>query len=213
MAANRVDDTIDYIKSATRHYNNVRDDTSLPEAVMEAGRGLLLVEGALRGARDNLGRQDLANEPKESLQACKAKSKLVQAIFEKVAEGPESTRFKSYEAAVREDGKGTVVEVLVKGMMNNVCNMAKDDALKTKMESHVKALREAIEKLSKMERSIPSEQAGGIYYNTGSGPQNIVAGPGDQNNNFGNGPQVGGDVNGGINIGWTPQTQGAGTGG
>ncbi|KAK2875029.1 hypothetical protein FQN49_001848 [Arthroderma sp. PD_2] len=39
------------------------------------------------------------------------------------------------------------------------------------------------------------------FSNTGSGPQNIVAGSGDQNNNFGNGPQVGGDVHGGMHFG------------
>ncbi|KAH7115566.1 hypothetical protein EDB81DRAFT_819857 [Dactylonectria macrodidyma] len=55
-------------------------------------------------------------------------------------------------------------------MMNGVCALAENGAIKTEMEDQVKGLRDAIEKLSKMEPSVPKEGSDGdTFTNFGSG--------------------------------------------
>jgi hypothetical protein len=62
-----------------------------------------------------------------------------------------------------------MVEVLMMGMMNYVCVLAENDAIRAGLEDQVNALRGAIEQLSKMEPSVPNEGSGNTFTHFGSG--------------------------------------------
>ncbi|KAL8284670.1 hypothetical protein RB600_009204 [Gaeumannomyces tritici] len=155
--------TITTLEAATQHYNIVKDDKSFREAFHEAGRGLPLVERALRGAQRNLAR--VPQSTMIPLEACNANAKISASIFKAVAQGPETSRFERHKAAVRQEGKGSTVEVLVVGMMEDLCALAENYAI----QDQVMGLREAIEKLSNMEPSLPKEESGNTFTHSGSG--------------------------------------------
>ncbi|KAM6512236.1 hypothetical protein FSOLCH5_009955 [Fusarium solani] len=175
MAATVVDlisSTITTLEAATHYYNVVKDDKGLREPFHESGRGLLLVGKALQTARTQLGGRNLAGDPQSamnSLEACNTNAEQSKSIFNAVAQAPEASRFEGYKEAVRQEGKGRTVEVLMMGMMNDVCALAENGAIRAGMEDQVNALRGAIEKLSKMEASVPNEGLGDTYNHYGSG--------------------------------------------
>ncbi|KAM6516690.1 hypothetical protein FALCPG4_014864 [Fusarium falciforme] len=155
-----ISSTITTLEEVIHHHNDVKDDNGLPEAFHEAGRGLLLVNQALQAAQRNS-----AKEPQSAMSpvwACNTKANSSASIFKAVAKAPETWRFKVYEAAVRQEGNGQTVEVLVVGMMNDVCALAENFAI----QDQVKGLREAIEK---MEPSLPKEGSGDTFTHYGSG--------------------------------------------
>ncbi|KAL2015415.1 hypothetical protein VTK56DRAFT_5510 [Thermocarpiscus australiensis] len=159
-------DTIDVVEAAATYYNSVKDDKSLREAFHEAGRSQGLVRQALQAANSNLGDREPTEKTAELVKACHAKAKLSEGIFKEVAQAPEDSRFERYKEAVRER-KGSTVEVLTVGMMKHMRELAEDDAMKPAMEDRVVELRDAMAKLSKMEPSVPTEEAGHNFTNWG----------------------------------------------
>ena len=195
------------LKGATKDYNTVSNEKSLREAFHEAGRGLLLVEKALKTAETQLVGRDVVEKSQraiDSLAACGTKAKLSQSIFKDVAQTAETSRFETYRETVRRLGKENRVEVLVTGMMKDICDMAEDSVTEAAMQTQVLALRNAIDKLSKMEPPLPIEQSGDVYCNSGSGSQ-FNAPRGTQNNNTGSGNQFpGATFSGTLHFGNSP---------
>ncbi|RKK67487.1 hypothetical protein BFJ69_g14455 [Fusarium oxysporum] len=162
------------LEAATCHYSVVKGDKGLCETFHEAGQGLLLVKRALQNAKTQLGGRGLAGDPQsamDSLKECNANAELSKNIFNAVAEPPETSRFECYKEVVRQEGKGRPVEVLMMEMMNYVCALAENGAIRAGMEDQINALRGAIEKLSKMEASVPDERSGNTFAQYGSGDQ------------------------------------------
>ncbi|KAH7215364.1 hypothetical protein DER44DRAFT_764161 [Fusarium oxysporum] len=169
-----ISSTIVTLEAATDYYNVVKDDKVLCEPFHESGRGLLLVGKALQIAKTKLGGRDLAGDPQnamDSLKECNANAELSKNIFNAVAESPKTSRFDRYKEVVRQEGKGRPVEVLMMGMMNYVCALAENGAIRAGMEDQINTLRGAIEKLSKMEASVPDERSSNTFAQYGSGDQ------------------------------------------
>jgi hypothetical protein len=184
-----ISSTIITLDAATDYYNTVKDDKVLCEPFHESGRGLLLVGKALQIAKTQLGGRDLAGDPRstmDSLKECNANAELSKNIFNAVAESPETSRLDRYKEVVRQEGKGRPVEVLIMGMMNYVCALAENGAIRAGMEDQVNALRGAVEKLSKMEASVPDERSGNTFTHFGSGDM-LNAPGGTVNKSTGNG--------------------------
>ncbi|RSL81249.1 hypothetical protein CEP52_017243 [Fusarium oligoseptatum] len=189
---------IDTVEATAEDYNVINNDKTLPEAFHRAGQGLSIVGEALKTAKIRLQGRDQAGDPQSvisTLEACNAKTKLSQGIFEQVSQAPETSRFERYEAVMRRGSRGNLVEVLVVGIMKDTCTLAKDSAIEVAMEPEIKALRDAIDTLSKMEPSMPDERSGSTFSHFGSGTQFNATG-GTQNNNVGSGKQFLGDIKG-----------------
>ncbi|KAF9784162.1 hypothetical protein IL306_008315 [Fusarium sp. DS 682] len=158
-----ISSTIRTLEEGIRYHKDVEDDNGLREAFHEAGRGLLPVNQTLQAAQRNSVREP--QSAMNPLRVCNTKANISASIFEAVAQAPETSRFEGYKEAVRQEGKGQKVEVLV-----------------------VKRLHEAIKKLFEMEPSLPKEESGhnfthfgtGDQYNAPSGTQNINKGSGHQ---------------------------------
>ncbi|RSL38020.1 hypothetical protein CEP53_015257 [Fusarium sp. AF-6] len=195
--------TITTLEAAINHYNVVKDDKGLRKAFHGAGRGLLRVKQALEAASTQLAGGNLAGDLQSamnSLEACNINAELSKSIFNAVAQAPKPSRFESYKEAVRQEGKGRTVEVLVMGMMMDVCALAENDVIKAGMGDQVNGLRGAIEKLSEMEPSVPKEGSGTTFTHYGSGDQNHAIGT--QNIAKGSGPQFpGGNFNAPLHFG------------
>lgn len=193
-ATSWISSTVAILKATTRDYNIVKDDNGLREAFHEAGRGLLLIEEALQNTETQLNGRGLVGDPKNAiklLEACNTKANLSESIFKDVAQAPETSRFERYKAAVQQQGKGNTAEVLTWRMMEDVCNLAENHTTKEAMKDQIKGLRDAIDKLAKMEPSVPNEGSGNTFNSYGTGNQFNTLG-GTQNNNTGNGYQFSG---------------------
>jgi hypothetical protein len=196
--------TINILKASKEYYQIVKDDKGLREAFHEASRALHIVEEALQTAKTQLHGRSLVESPQSamtSLEACHTKAKLFKSISKIVAQAPETARFGHYKAAVQQQGNGKTAEALALGMMKDVRDFAKNDTIKTEMEPHVNRLRDAIEKLSKMEASVPEERSGNNFHANDNSHQYNALG-GTQNNNTGNGNQFpGANFNGTVSFG------------
>ncbi|KAF4468129.1 hypothetical protein FALBO_5004 [Fusarium albosuccineum] len=171
--AELISKTIATLEEAAEQYEVVKDDKGLRKAFHEAGRGLVLIRKALQAANAQLGVHNITGDPKSAMDAvngCKDNAELSKRIFNAVAQEPETSRFERYKKFVNEEGNGRPVEVLIIAMMKSVCALAENDAIKAEMEDQVKGLRDAIEKLSKMEPPVPKDGSNGnTFTNFGSG--------------------------------------------
>ncbi|KAK3346449.1 hypothetical protein B0T25DRAFT_552028 [Lasiosphaeria hispida] len=194
------------LDAAVKSHDIVKTDEGLPETFHKASLGLPNIKEALETAQDHLPKHGLAAHQSSisSLEACEAKAHLSQGILERVARAPEASRPRRYQAAVRQVGKGETVEALVIGMMQDICDLAKDSVLESEMEDQIKEFCEMIEELGAMEPSVPDEQSGNTFSNFGSGKQFNSLG-GTQNNNTGSGNQFPGASFGGtVHFGSNP---------
>lgn len=201
-----ISSTIAVVQATRRHYSAVNDDESLRDAFHEAGRELSPLEEALQLAKSQLETCDQAGCLQRAMkifEACNTKAMLSETLFKDVAQAPMDSRFERYKMAVRREGKGNTVEVLVKGMMNDMCELANDSAVKAAMETQAGILRSAIDKLSQMESSVPNEQSTNNFSHYGSGGQFFASG-GTQNNNTGSGNQFLGNLGGPVYFGSNP---------
>ncbi|EWZ86334.1 hypothetical protein NW765_001377 [Fusarium oxysporum] len=112
----------------------------------------------------------------DSLKECNANAELSKDIFNAVAQAPETSRLECYKEAVRQEGKGRMVEALMMGMMNYVCVLAENDTIRAGLEDQVNILRGAIEQLSNMEPSVPNKGSGNTFTHFGYGDMLNVAG-------------------------------------
>ncbi|KAH7305577.1 hypothetical protein B0I35DRAFT_113397 [Stachybotrys elegans] len=178
------------LEATAEAYTIVNNDKTLPEAFHEAGRGLPIVGEALKTAETGLQKRDQAEDAQNAISilgVSNERSKLSRGIFKDVSEAQETSRFECYKAAVQ--SRGELVEMLVVEMMKDTYALAKDSAIEATMEPHIMALGDAIDKLSKMESSVPNGQSGNTFSHWGSGDQFNAIGRGTQNINKGSGHQ------------------------
>ncbi|EFQ99181.1 SesA protein [Nannizzia gypsea CBS 118893] len=184
--------TIEVLESAAAFYKRAENDTTLRKAFHAAGQGLPLITDALQATNDALNGRDLSSAAKRALGACSANANIAEDLFRDVARAPAASKYERYTTAVKRQGHK--VESVVVGMMKDVCQMAKDNAIQEAMQPHVKKLDEAVENLSKMEPSVPEEQRSGYSFtNSGSGDQFNALG-GSQHNNTSSGNQFLGSI-------------------
>jgi hypothetical protein len=112
-----------------------------------------------------------------SLKACNAKAKRFERMLRMVAEATEMSRLECYKAAVGKERERRTLEVLLVGMMQDVNVLVEIDAIKA-----------AIDKLSKMEPSVPREGLDHIVSHYGSGDM-LYAPGGTVNKTSGSGNQ------------------------
>lgn len=185
--------TIDILENVTQVYDTVKDAEDLPSAFHEVGQRLPLVQRALRTAEEHMVRvnisKDSYREMKLPAEECKTKAKRLEDIFKKVASPGKASTYENYRKAVRQGGKGYLIEVLMKELMQEVCLLAENGAIKTAMEAQVKELLNAVAELETIAPSVPDEEPSTNFIHYGSGHQLILTGEGSQFNNTGSGTQ------------------------
>ncbi|KAE9377213.1 hypothetical protein N431DRAFT_436474 [Stipitochalara longipes BDJ] len=176
---------ISIIDAAKKVYDATQDANGLPEAFREVAQRLPLVENTLLTVKRDVdaghwdGNRSAA--VKKTLESCQTKSAKLEKIFKDVIPGDTASRFDRYVAAARKLGKGSRVETLMKGILDDLSLVA---------GKQVAGLSEAIMAISKLKPSLTSEQLPEqdvAYSHSGSGHINHVEG--NQYNNHGSGKQ------------------------
>lgn len=155
--------TIEIIDAIIVIYDGLKDAKALPEAFREVMGRLPLVETTLRivekSIRDDVGEE--AQAMRTVLEQCKAKAENLKEIFKAVAppEDSEARFLQKYRSIVKRLGKGNKVEVLGKGMMEDVQALAGNRAVKAATQDQISELQVAIEELSGLSPSLPDDGA------------------------------------------------------
>ncbi|KAM0531696.1 hypothetical protein ACHAP6_008156 [Verticillium nonalfalfae] len=170
-------------------YNGLRDAKNLPRAFREVAEKLPLVRNTLQIAERHISAntdEEACQAIKNVLEKCKVKAEHLEEIFNAVA--PEHpSRLERYRVVVRRLGKGNLVEVLTKEMMEDVRLLAVNRAIQAATESQIAELLKAIEELSSLEPSLLDEDSiSQHHYGSGDnvwgdkigGNQNIANGSG-----------------------------------
>ncbi|RYO79301.1 hypothetical protein DL764_010030 [Monosporascus ibericus] len=185
--------TIWSLKSVEEVHGDVGDAESLPPAFQEVAKHLQVVCDALETAQKQIRqRKDdgACAEMKPSLEECKGKAARLEKLFLTVVTSAAAQRMERYREAVREMGKGNRVETLMEDIMKDVkLLLTVDDEMKAAAESQLGALVEAMKEVSAIPPSLQDESPASGINNFGSGPQNVNAGNGIQNNSNGPGQQ------------------------
>ncbi|TRX93518.1 hypothetical protein FHL15_005490 [Xylaria flabelliformis] len=166
------------IESASNSYRVVKHAKVLGKTFHEAGATLPHLSAMLRSLQ--FGGDESWTE------ALSRKARMTKTVCDTVANVPDAKKLKSYKMAVRQVSDGMTVEALVIGMMEHICDAAKNDPSERSMEDQVRQLRDTIDKLSQMESSIPKEIHHFVAHDNA---HQFNALGGDQNNLLGSGTQ------------------------
>ncbi|WPH00629.1 Hypothetical protein R9X50_00345900 [Acrodontium crateriforme] len=115
------------------------------------------------------------------VEQCKQSAKELQEIFGKVFTGDGANWFERYrKAASAVFGKKGRVEDLMSDMLDSLQLLQAKQIFRDAVSQHSSELVEAIQELSEVASSLPEED--GRYKHSGSGPMNVNASTGTQNN-------------------------------
>ncbi|KAF5578017.1 Pfs NB-ARC ankyrin-domain-containing protein [Fusarium pseudocircinatum] len=177
-------ETIGKISDALK---NAKD---LPPSFREVANKLPIVREILHAVEKHLSTSaDQATD--ESIKAvlthCREKAEKLEKLFRAIDPSEDTSSFRRYALMVRSLGKGHRVEVLSKGMMEDVRILVQNHAAQAATEAQVAKLSEAIRVMSSIETSLPEEEAiSQTHYGSGDN----VAGnkyAGNHNENSGSG--------------------------
>ncbi|KAI0505321.1 hypothetical protein F5B22DRAFT_528325 [Xylaria bambusicola] len=115
-----VSDILQTVQETRKHYRRVESDPDLDDAFHKSGQALRFVDEALQYLKSVPNRDLLSSESKNSLKACGEKARVSMRVFQAVAEGSATSRFRSYKDAVKNEREK--VECLLIEMMTNLCS-------------------------------------------------------------------------------------------
>ena len=136
-------------------YDAATNAEGLPEAFREVADRLPIVTNILGSAKQHIDGGDVDEEScegvKHVVEACEKKAKTLDDLFRKVIPADGASRRKIYLSAVRTLGKGSRVETLMKGMLEDVQLLTSEHGMKigtkTEKEQLAKAIAEVLKDL------------------------------------------------------------------
>jgi len=182
---------ISIVHGTTQIYDAETDTHGLPEAFSEVADRLPIVRAVLGSAKHYIeggySDEESCHGARPVIENCKMKAKKVEELFRIVMSGDGAPRAEKYIAAARTLGRGSQVEALMKGMLEDLQQFAINHEMAALTEAQQKDIADAIEELGALPSSIPDQvnegsrfsafhsgsgainQSQGNMYNIGSG--------------------------------------------
>jgi hypothetical protein len=175
-------------------YDAASNAAGLPTAFREVAARLPIVQNILRSADRHIRDRNTENEWCEGIKPvvedCKSKATRLEGLFQAVLPADGASRSERYLKAVRTLGKGNRVELLMKGILEDVRLLADNHGMNAITKTEVEQIIAAITEVSALPPSIDEAQDTAFTnVNYGPGPQNNYNAQGDQYNNLGGGKQ------------------------
>ena len=183
---------ISIIDGTKQVYDAASNTKGLPEAFSEVAARLPIVQDILNSAKGyveggNAG-EDVCKGAKKVVEGCELKAEKLNKLFEKVVPADGASRAERYLSAVRTLGKGSRVETLMKGMLEDVQLLGIKHDMAAETDQQRRKLASAIKEVAALQASLPEhaiDETGFNATHTGSG--HIYQSQGDQFNNPGSG--------------------------
>jgi len=155
-------------------YDAASDPKGLPPAFKEVANRMPLVKNTLQAAENGIkADNDAAKGMKTVVDACETKAEKLADIFRKVLPEPDASRMEHYLKALRGLPKGSRVELLMKGILEDIQLLASNHGMKTVTKDEMEQLTKAIKEIEKVPPSADDELVGGSTFT------NVHHGPGD----------------------------------
>jgi N-terminal domain on NACHT_NTPase and P-loop NTPases len=185
---------ISLLNTTLQIYNVAKDGSGLPASFRDVASRLPLVQDTLNSTLQSFEEDTPSPESQKAikvvLEACEDKAAALEKIFRAVIPPAGSSRVERYRKALLTIPKADKVETLMSGILADLQVLTGNHAIKT-------ATRVQIQKLIDVaQRDRFVETPSGQFNNMGSGSQIVHSGDGNQNINFGTGPQINGEVSG-----------------
>jgi hypothetical protein len=173
-------------------YDAAKNAQGLPEAFREVAARLPIVQNILASAERHIEKgntdEDSRKGVKDTVEGCGKKAEKLEELFKKVIPADSASRAERYLSAARTLGKGSRVENLMKGMLEDVQLLAINYGMSTVTDTQRKEVAEAIKEVAALPPSIPEHTIEGTGFTaTHSGSGSINQAQGDQYNNPGSG--------------------------
>ena len=173
-----VSSIIAIVDGTKKVYDAAKDARGLPEAFREVAGRLPIVESTLSTVESHIkGKivdEDACRAVKSVAEACETKTKKLGDIFQKALPREEASDLKRYYRAVKAYGKGNEVEILMKGILEDLQLLACEHGMRTATLAEQEQIVEAMKKMSTIPPSTSDESAeetGFLNSNLGSGTQ------------------------------------------
>ncbi|KAF5600694.1 Het-eN [Fusarium pseudoanthophilum] len=140
----------------------IKNAKDLPPAFREVADKLPIVRDILQAVEKHLSTspdQGSDDAIKAVLKHCRDKAEKLEKLFKAVDPSEDTSSLKRYALMVRSLGKGHRVEILSKGMMEDVKLLVQNHAAQAATEAQVAKLTEAIQEISSVEPSLAEEEA------------------------------------------------------
>ncbi|KAM0553252.1 hypothetical protein ACHAPJ_007541 [Fusarium lateritium] len=155
---------ISIVDGIKKLYDAASDAKGLPSAFRDVVNRLPLVHETLQTANKEVDAGGL-NEAtckamKKVVEACGTKAENLEIIFKKVLPEADSSRMDRYLVALKSLPKGSRVELLMKGILEDVQILTSNHGMKTVTKDELEKLTEAIEEMEKLPPSADDDSAG-----------------------------------------------------
>lgn len=187
-----VSSVITVVDSIKRVYEAASNTQGLPEAFREVYARLPIVQNILRIAKQQIeggnANDGFYKGAQEIVENCCKKMQKLEEIFQKVMPADGASRAERYLSAVKTLGKGSRVENLMKGTLEDVQLLATNSGMMSVTSAQRKEVADAIKEVDALSPSLPEhalEETGFTAIHSGSGAINQASG--DQYNNPGSG--------------------------
>ena len=159
-------------------YDAATNPQGLPEAFREVAGRLPIVGNTLDSTKQNVEERKANNDSckgvKHIVEACEEKAKKLEELFHKAIPADGASDLKRYYKAVKAWGKGSEVENLMKGMLEDLQLLACEGGMKTATKVQQEQIIKAIAEVSAVSPSVPEhefQEPGFTNSNYGSGTQ------------------------------------------
>ena len=174
---------ISIVDGTKKVYDAATNAQGLPEAFREVAGRLPIVGNTLDSTKQNIEERRVNNDScrgvKHIVEACEEKAKKLKELFDRAIPGDGASDLKRYYKAVKAWGKGSEVECLMKGMLEDVQLLACEQGMKTATKAQQEQISKAIAEVSAVSPSVPEhefQETGFTNINYGTGTQNNAQG-------------------------------------
>ena len=169
---------ISIVDGTKKVYDAATNAQGLPEAFREVAGRLPIVANTLDSAKQNIEERKINNDScdgvKHTVEACEEKAKKLEELFHKAIPSDGASDLKRYYKAVKAWGKGSEVENLMKGMLEDVQLLSCERGMKSATKAQQEQIIKAIAEVSAVTPSVPEhefQEPGFTNSNYGSGTQ------------------------------------------
>ena len=169
---------ISIVDGTKKIYDAATNVQGLPQAFREVADRLPIVGNTLDSTKQNIEESGANNDSckgvKHIVEACEEKARNLKDLFHKAIPADGTSDLKRYYKAVKVWGRGSEVENLMKGILEDVQLLACERGMKTATKTQQEQIIKAITEVSAVSPSVPEyelQEAGFTNTNHGSGTQ------------------------------------------
>ncbi|KAF5689263.1 hypothetical protein FCIRC_1485 [Fusarium circinatum] len=144
-----INTTTSTLELAEEAYGKMEESNQLKISFHQAGKQLETVKNTLNMIKDFIESGDSSGDDDAAdtcIMTCRDNASFLQRAFADVARAPDHERLKQYRIYLNHQGKEYRVEVLVRAMMIDTCELAKHAGAERKVTRELKSMRWSIKK-------------------------------------------------------------------